>query len=90
MEIGLNASAGISYNKFLAKLASDYDKPNGFTVITPEDAQEFLDKLPIEKFFGIGKVTSKTLKTIGAKDATDTMRAYFFGAWGPTVKAFTG
>lgn len=71
METGLNASAGISYNKFLAKLASDYDKPNGFTVITPEDAQEFLDKLPIEKFFGIGKVTSKTLKTIGIKNGYD-------------------
>lgn len=71
METGLNSSAGISYNKFLAKLASDYNKPNGFTVIMPEEAQEFLDKLPIEKFFGIGKVTSKTMKRMGIKNGYD-------------------
>lgn len=71
METGLRASAGVSYNKFLAKLASDYEKPDGFTVIMPEDAQDFLDKLPIEKFFGIGKVTSKTLKAIGVKNGYD-------------------
>ncbi|MGM9533998.1 MAG: DNA polymerase IV [Intestinibacter sp.] len=71
METGLNSSAGVSYNKFLAKLASDYDKPNGFTVIMPEDAQKFLDKLPIEKFFGIGKVTSKTMKIMGIKNGYD-------------------
>ena len=71
IETGLSASAGVSYNKFLAKLASDYQKPNGFTVIMPGDAQQFLDKLPIEKFFGIGKVTSKTLKTLGIKNGYD-------------------
>lgn len=71
LETGLNSSAGISYNKFLAKLASDYEKPNGFTVITPDDAQEFLDKLPIEKFFGIGKVTAKTLKGMGINNGYD-------------------
>lgn len=47
---GLSASAGVSYNKFLAKLASDYNKPNGLTVITYDNAQEFLDNLPIKKF----------------------------------------
>lgn len=71
LETGLNSSAGVSYNKFLAKLASDYKKPNGFTVITPENAQDFLDKLPIDKFWGIGKVTSKTLKNIGIKNGYD-------------------
>ena len=71
METGLTASAGASYNKFLAKLASDYEKPNGFTVIMPEHSQEFLDKLPIQKFFGIGKVTSKTLKLMGIKNGYD-------------------
>ncbi|WP_455543688.1 DNA polymerase IV [Intestinibacter sp.] len=71
METGLTASAGVSYNKFLAKLSSDYEKPNGLTVIMPENAQDFLDKLPIEKFFGIGKVTSKTLKIMGIKNGYD-------------------
>ena len=71
METGLTASAGISYNKFLAKLASDYNKPNGFTVITPDNAQDFLDKLQIQKFFGIGKVTAKTLKLMGINNGYD-------------------
>lgn len=70
-EIGLTASAGVSYNKFLAKLASDYKKPNGLTVLTPENTQEFLDKLPINKFFGIGKVTSRTLANLGINTGYD-------------------
>jgi DNA polymerase-4 len=70
-EIGITASAGVSYNKFLAKIASDYKKPNGLTVITPDKAQEFIDDLPINKFFGIGKVTSKTLKMMGIKKGYD-------------------
>lgn len=57
-EIGLIASAGVSYNKFLAKLASDQDKPNGLFVITPEDSQKYIDELQIERFHGIGKVTA--------------------------------
>ena len=64
---GLTASAGVSYNKFLAKLASDYNKPNGLTVIREDNAQSFLDNLPIRKFFGIGKVTQKTLKGLGVE-----------------------
>src|SRR5690606_26001186 len=55
---GLNASAGISYNKFLAKIASDINKPNGLAVITPEKATAFLERLPIERFYGIGKITA--------------------------------
>lgn len=68
---GLTASAGVSYNKFLAKLASDYNKPNGLTVITQDNAQEFLDNLPIRKFFGIGKVTQKALKSLGIENGYD-------------------
>ncbi len=56
----------MSYNKFLAKIASDLRKPNGLTVITEENAQDFLDKLPVNKF-GVGKVTSNTLKNLGIK-----------------------
>ncbi len=58
-ETQLTASAGVSYNKFLAKIASDIHKPDGFFVILPQDAEKLLDKLKIEKFFGIGKVTAK-------------------------------
>ena len=54
---GLTASAGVSFNKFLAKIASDYKKPNGFFVIPPEDAEKFVESLPIGQFFGVGKVT---------------------------------
>jgi DNA polymerase-4 len=70
-EIGLNASAGISYNKFLAKTASDINKPNGQAVILPRDAESFLEKLPIEKFFGIGKVTSEKMKSLGIHNGYD-------------------
>lgn len=70
-EVGLTSSAGVSYNKFLAKLASDYKKPNGLTVITPENKQDFLDNLPINKFFGIGKVTEKHLRNLGINNGYD-------------------
>ena len=53
-QVGLIASAGVSYNKFLAKLASDIDKPDGFYLITPEQGPEFAEKLPISQFHGIG------------------------------------
>jgi len=58
-ETGLIASAGVSYNKFLAKIASDMDKPNGFYLIKPSDAEAFLDNLDIGLFYGIGKVTKE-------------------------------
>ena len=58
---GLTASAGISCNKFLSKVASDLHKPNGQTVILPQQAEEFLAKLPIEKFHGIGRATAKLM-----------------------------
>lgn len=68
---GLNASAGISYNKFLAKIASDLNKPNGQAVILPEEAEEFLEKLPIKKFFGVGKVTAEKMSKIGIHTGAD-------------------
>lgn len=60
-ETGLTASAGISINKFLAKVASDYNKPNGQKTIHPTQILEFMEELPIEKFFGIGKVTANKM-----------------------------
>ncbi len=67
----LTASAGISYNKFLAKIASDYNKPDGFYVITPKMAGSFIEALPIEKFFGVGKVTAKKMHSKGIFRGTD-------------------
>jgi DNA polymerase-4 len=64
-ETGLNASAGISYNKFLAKLASDHRKPNGQYVITPEMGPGFVEKLPVGKFHGIGPATAAKLEAFG-------------------------
>ena len=69
-ETSLTASAGVSFNKFLAKVASDYRKPNGITVITPASADEFIDRLPIGKFYGIGKVTEKKMIELGIKTGT--------------------
>ena len=70
-ETGLTASAGVSDNKFVAKLASDYQKPNGLTVITEDNVQEFLDALPVKKFFGVGKVTEGVLKNNGINTGYD-------------------
>ena len=68
---GLSASAGISFNKFLAKTASDYRKPAGLTLITPAEAPGFLDKLPVEKFYGIGKVGVQKLRSINVRNGAD-------------------
>lgn len=62
---GLTASAGVSYNKFLAKVASDYKKPDGLFVITPEMSSSFIDQLSIDNFFGIGKVSAEKLHKLG-------------------------
>ena len=67
----LTASAGVSYNKFLAKCASDFRKPAGLTLITPETVQDFLDPFPVEKFHGIGKVSAKKLRSINIKCGSD-------------------
>ena len=60
-EVGLTASAGISINKFVAKVASDYNKPNGQKTVTPDEVEPFLENLDIKKFYGIGKVTKEKM-----------------------------
>ena len=68
---GLTASAGVSCNKFLAKVASDMNKPNGITVVTPEQALPFIRALPVRKFFGVGRVTEKKMRGMGIKTGAD-------------------
>ena len=68
---GLNASAGISYNKFLAKLASDHRKPNGQYVITPDMGLAFVENLPVGKFHGIGPATSAKMNALGLYTGLD-------------------
>ena len=70
-QVGLIASAGVSYNKFLAKLASDIDKPDGFYLITPEQGPEFAEQLPIGQFHGIGKVTAAKMQSLGIATGKD-------------------
>jgi DNA polymerase IV len=65
LETNLTCSAGISYNKFLAKCATEINKPNGMFVITPQRTEKFIDQLPIEKFFGVGKVTAEKMRKKG-------------------------
>ncbi len=64
-EVGLYASAGISINKFTAKIASDINKPNGQKTIMPDEVIPFLEELPFEKFFGVGKVTAEKMNSLG-------------------------
>jgi DNA polymerase-4 len=68
---GLTSSAGVSFNKFIAKVASDINKPDGITVITPNMADDFIDRLPIRKFFGVGKVTEEKMLSHGIKTGAD-------------------
>jgi DNA polymerase-4 len=70
---GLTASAGVSFNKFLAKTATDIQKPDGLTVITPRQAQTFIAQLPIAKFYGVGKVTAAKMQTLGIHTGADLM-----------------
>ena len=70
-ETQLTASAGVSFNKFLAKIASDHNKPDGLFVIRPKDAEKFIESLSIEQFFGVGKVTAKRMHQLGIKTGWD-------------------
>jgi len=67
----LTASAGVSYNKFLAKLASDHRKPDGIFVIKPEEGEAFVAQLPIERFHGIGRVTAQKMHSLGVLTGAD-------------------
>lgn len=64
-EVGLTASAGISVNKFVAKIASDHNKPNGQKTVNPDEVEDFLEKLDIKKFYGVGKVTAEKMYQLG-------------------------
>ncbi|AYN65922.1 DNA polymerase IV [Euzebyella marina] len=70
-ETGLTASAGISINKFIAKVASDYNKPNGQKTVNPEEVLEFLENLDIRKFYGVGKVTAEKMYKLGIFTGAD-------------------
>ena len=86
---GLTASAGVSYNKFLAKVASDVNKPAGLTVVTPEQAEDFIAGLPIRRFHGVGRVTEKRMLARGIATGADLRRCsqeelrQLFGISGP-------
>ncbi len=73
-ELHLTASAGISINKFVAKIASDMKKPDGLTFIGPSKITSFIEKLPVEKFFGVGKVTAEKMKKLGLFTGADLKR----------------
>jgi DNA polymerase-4 len=74
-ETGLTASAGVSYCKFIAKLASDHRKPDGLTVITPERGEEFVASLPVARFHGVGPVTARKMERLGILTGAD-LRAW--------------
>ena len=94
MELGLVASAGVSYNKFLAKIASDWRKPDGLCTIHPDRALEFIDRLPVELFWGVGPATAARLHELGIYRAPE-LRAMplselrrHFGTFGWTLYQF--
>lgn len=70
-ELNLTASAGVSINKFVAKVASDMNKPDGLTFIGPSKIKAFMEKLPVEKFFGVGKVTGAKMKAMQINTGAD-------------------
>ncbi|WP_189637130.1 MULTISPECIES: DNA polymerase IV [unclassified Rhizobium] len=86
---GLNASAGISYNKFLAKMASDLNKPNGQAVITPKNGPAFVEALPVKKFHGVGPATADRMHRLGINTGAELKEKTFeflvehFGKSGP-------
>lgn len=84
-ELGLTASAGISINKFIAKVASDYNKPNGQKTVNPEEVNQFLEALEIRKFYGVGKVTAEKMYKLGiftGKDLKQKSLEYLIEVFG--------
>lgn len=73
-EFQLTASAGVAPNKFLAKVASDWHKPDGQKVVTPNEIEMFVRSLPVEKIFGVGKVTARKMHAMGLRDCADLQR----------------
>jgi DNA polymerase-4 len=73
-ELQLTASAGVSINKFVAKIASDINKPDGLKFIGPSSIENFMEQLPVEKFFGVGKVTAQKMKQMGLHTGADLKR----------------
>lgn len=92
--LGLIASAGVSYNKFLAKIASDYRKPDGLCVIAPQHAQEFISYMPVESFWGVGPVTASKMHALGIYTGADLLKfsmpelRLHFGKAGPQYYNF--
>jgi DNA polymerase-4 len=88
---GLTASAGIAPNKLIAKIASDFRKPNGQFTVSPQEVDEFIKNIPIEKIPGIGKVTAKHMHSMGLKTCLDMQRysrgemLYHFGKFGESL-----
>ncbi|WP_371929744.1 DNA polymerase IV [Brevundimonas sp. C43] len=88
-ETGLTASAGVSYNKFLAKLASDQNKPNGQFVVAPGRGEAFVEDLPVQRFHGVGPVTAAKMEGLGIRTGADLRRQslaflqHHFGKSGP-------
>jgi len=88
---GLNASAGISINKFIAKVASDINKPNGQKTVSPEDVIDFLEQLDIKKFYGVGKVTVKKMYRLGiftGKDLKGKSKEYLIEHFGKSGRYY--
>ncbi|MDR1515667.1 MAG: DNA polymerase IV [Synergistaceae bacterium] len=73
-DTALTASAGVSVNKFLAKVASDYRKPDGLFVVRPEEAEDFAAALPVEQFWGVGRVTAQKMHSLGIHTGSDIKR----------------
>jgi DNA polymerase-4 len=90
-ELGLTASVGIAPNKFLAKIASDLDKPDGFVEVDPRDVQAFLDPLPVSRIWGVGKATGGELRKLGIRTIAELRRQpreriqRLFGKWGDHI-----